>query len=370
MFKVKFVFNEEQLEISLNSRYKYFINTICNILKISNDKFNNLIVSYIDSDEDNIILSGPEDYDIFFQQIAQKQVDNFKVTIKENCDLDQDQCLMKFLEYKDKQELENNNNNIKNNDENKINEDENINNNHKEDNNNNINNININNKYIEKYDIKEFNNDFEQNQKDNEDVPIDNLIFDYKCSNCELNPILCKLFYCDKCQFYLCEECQKKGVAHEHNLLVIESKEELRKIKDKENDELYKNRLEIEKINEQEQNQRNYNNNNFINYNYQNNFHNNIPNNINNNPYNCQYNHHPINEPINIQNYYQFDRTIHYGQGLQYKKRGDRFFYMINSKNQNMNLNHNNFPINPNHNHHNQNNQDYKNYQNYYNYYY
>ena len=121
MFKVKFVFNEEQLEISLNSRYKYFINTICNILKISNDKFNNLIVSYIDSDEDNIILSGPEDYDIFFQQIAQKQVDNFKVTIKENCDLDQDQCLMKFLEFKDKQELENNNNNIKNNDENKIN---------------------------------------------------------------------------------------------------------------------------------------------------------------------------------------------------------------------------------------------------------
>ena len=66
MFKVKFVFNEEQLEISLNSRYKYFINTICNILQISNDKFSILIVSYIDSDEDNIILSGPEDYDIFF----------------------------------------------------------------------------------------------------------------------------------------------------------------------------------------------------------------------------------------------------------------------------------------------------------------
>ena len=73
MFKVKFVFNEEQLEISLNSRYKYFINTICNILKISNDKFNNLIVSYIDSDEDNIILSGPEDYDIFFNKLLKNK---------------------------------------------------------------------------------------------------------------------------------------------------------------------------------------------------------------------------------------------------------------------------------------------------------
>ena len=312
MFKVKFVFNEEQLEISLNSRYKYFINTICNILKISNDKFNNLIVSYIDSDEDNIILSGPEDYDIFFQQIAQKQVDNFKVTIKENCDLDQDQCLMKFLEFKDKQELENNNNNIKNNDENKINEDENINNNHKEDNNN-INNININNKYIEKYDIKEFNNDFEQNQKDNEDVPIDNLIFDYKCSNCELNPILCKLFYCDKCQYYLCQDCLKKGVFHEHNLLVIESKEELRKIKDKENEELFKNRLEMEKIKEQdlEQYPRIYNNI-FNNYNY-----------LNNNS------NKPSNYPINATNNYKSNSTIYLGPEIKCKKKGDKLFYYI-----------------------------------------
>ena len=68
--------------------------------------------------------------------------------------------------------------------------------------------------------------------------------------------------------FIYVKNAKKKGVAHEHNLLVIESKEELRKIKDKENDELYKNRLEIEKIKEQEQIQRNYNNNNFINYNY------------------------------------------------------------------------------------------------------
>ena len=340
MFKVKFIFNEEQLEISLNSQYDYFINSICSILKITKEQFNNLIVSYIDSDEDNIILSSPEDYDIFFQQIAQKQVDNFKVTIKENCDLDQNQCLINLLEYKDQQELKNNN-------ENKINEDENINNNHQEDNNININNIN--NIYQERYNINEFNDYFEQNKKDNEDIPIDNLIFDYKCNNCQIYPIVCKIFYCDKCQYYLCEDCEKKGVFHEHNLFVIDSREELKKIKEKENDELDKNRKEIEKIMEQDKtrNQRNIynNNNNFNNYNYPSDYQYNYPpehqyNYPSDYPYNYQY-YHPYNYPPNYQYHYpynhqinfpinyQSNRTRNFGHRLEGKNKGGRIFYYI-----------------------------------------
>ena len=318
MFKVKFIFNEEQIEISLNSSYDYFINSICNILKISNEQFNDLIVSYIDSDEDNIILSGREDYDIFFQQIAQKQVDNFKVAIKENCDLDQNQCLINLLEYKDQQELKNNN-------ENKLNENENMNNNHEENNNININNIN--NIYQERYNINEFNDDFEENQKVNEDIPIDNLIFDYKCSKCQMYPIICKIFYCNKCQYYLCEDCEKQGTLHEHNLLVIDSKEELKKIKEKENDELDKNRKEIEKIMEQdkEQNQRNYyNNNNFNNYIYPSN----CPNNYPHPYYNYQYIN-PNNHPISFPNNYQPNSTINLGSNLEGRNRGGRIFYYI-----------------------------------------
>ena len=340
MFKVKFIFNEEQLEISLNSQYDYFINSIFSILKITKEQFNNLIVSYIDSDEDNIILSSPEDYDIFFQQIAQKQIDNFKIKIKENCDLDQNQCLINLLEYKDQQELKNNN-------ENKINEDENINNNHQEDNNININNIN--NIYQERYNINEFNDYFEQNKKDNEDIPIDNLIFDYKCNNCQIYPIVCKIFYCDKCQYYLCEDCEKKGVFHEHNLFVIDSREELKKIKEKENDELDKNRKEIEKIMEQDKtrNQRNIynNNNNFNNYNYPSDYQYNYPpehqyNYPSDYPYNYQY-YHPYNYPPNYQYHYpynhqinfpinyQSNRTRNFGHRLVGKNKGGRIFYYI-----------------------------------------
>ena len=163
------------------------------------------------------------------------------------------------------------------------------------------------------YNKNEINANFKLNQRDNKEIPIDDLIFDYKCNNCELNPILCKLFYCDKCQYYLCQDCLKKGVFHEHNLLVIKSKEELRKIKDKENEELFKNRLEIEKIKEQglEKYPRIYDNI-FNNYNY-----------LNNNSNN------PSNYPINATNNYKSNSTIYLGSELKCKKKGDKLFYYI-----------------------------------------
>ena len=180
----------------------------------------------------------------------------------------------------------------------------------------------------------------------NEDIPIDNLIFDYKCSNCQAYPIICKIFYCDKCQYYLCEDCEKKGAFHEHNLLVIDSREELNKIKEKENDELDKNRKEIEKLMEQDnaQNNRNLNsyNNNFINYNHPsnnpyNNQYNNQYNNPYNNPYNNQYNYQSnyiFNHPNNFPYIHQSDRR-NFSSSLIGRNRGGRIFYYINNHYQN-----------------------------------
>ena len=258
MFKVKLIFNEEQIEIPLNSQYEYFINSICNILKISSEQFLNLVLSYVDNDEDDVILSNQEDYNIFFQQVSQKQVDNFKITLKENCDLDQNECLINLLSYKEQQEQEqelprnNIDNNINSDEEKEINENENRNNNY-ESNNSNENIIN--------------NNTDDKNK----DVPIDDLIFDYKCTVCERFPIICKLFYCDKCNYYLCQDCEKNDVKHEHPLLKIESREDLKKIKEKENDEIDKKNKEKEKQmqrNFQTQLQQQKRNNNNYNYNY------------------------------------------------------------------------------------------------------
>ena len=335
MFKVKLLFNEEQIEVLINSQYEYFFNTICNIFRISLDQLENIIVSYKDSDEDDVILSNREDYNIFFEQVSQNQVDNFKISLKEDSDLDQDKLLINLLNYQDEHGLENdiNRNNIDNN----YDEIEERNQNYEE-NNNNEDNIN--------YDMNNQN-------KVNEDIPIDDIIFDYKCNSCGIHPIVCKLFYCNKCGFYLCDECKQKGVQHEHELLNIESREVLRYIQE-ENKEIEKKHDETQKLLEKKLQQNQRINNNVNNYNY------------------------PNNPQINS------------GVHLGYRDCEGRRFYYINNNPINPNVDHcpnipynSNFPCNPNANnnlHFNYNcpndpnfqqvNNNYDEYQKYYNCYY
>ena len=164
--------------------------------------------------------------------------------------------------------------------------------------------------------MNEINIDYKLNKRNNEEIPLDDLIFDYKCSNCQMYPIICQIFYCDKCQYYLCEDCEKKGVFHEHNLLVIESKNELKKIKDKENDVLDKNRKEKEIIIKQDnvQNPKKFNDI-FNNYNY--------PNNSSNYLFKNQ-----SNFSIYGQNNYTFNNKNNKGP-LIVRNRGGGIFYYI-----------------------------------------
>jgi len=320
-FKVKLIFNEEQIEVSLNSQYDYFFNTIYNIFKISINQLENIILSYKDSDGDDVILSSEEDYKIFFEQVSQNQVDNFKITIKEDGDLDQNELLINLLNYQEEQGLRNNIN--RNNIDNNYDEIEERNNNYEE-NNNNENNI---------------NDDMNNNNKVNEDIPIDDLIFDYQCSSCGIKPIICKLLYCSKCSFYLCQECEKKGIKHKHELLKIESREVLRTVQEEENIQIEKKHEEERQIKEKsQQNQRN--NKNFDYNNYQNNpqinqsshlgykndgnrriyYINNDPNNPNipnytNKPYypNCQ----NIQYNPNIPHHQNIDNNLHFNYNCQ-----------------------------------------------------
>ena len=345
MFTVKLIFNEEELEISLNSQYEYFINSICNIFQISSKEFDQLSLSYIDNEGDNIILSSEEDYNIFFEQLSQEQVDNIKISIQDNSELDQNICLINLLNYKEKIEVENNNQNLFNNN---IDSNININNNIKYEGENkfsesenkniqesNINENNVNNSYINGYqDFDDFNkiiNENNQNQnKNNEDIPIDDLIFDYQCSHCKKSPILCKIFYCAECSYYLYQECERNDVKHEHNLLKIDSREKLRKIKEKENEELEKKIKEMEKSDKKEYQKLYPKYNNFNNYNYQ--------------------------------NYPQMNPNSH----LMFRNSGNRRTYYINGSNMSNNYNQNQYlpyPYHPN------NDLDYYYFRDYYNSY-
>ena len=158
------------------------------------------------------------------------------------------------------------------------------------------------------YNNQNVNNFIPNNEYDNNNGQIDDIIFEYKCTNCSTYPIICLLYYCPDCNMYLCESC-KNITNHQHSFLEIKSKNELTKIKEKENEELAKkNQMNNQNdynifnpyysnVNQNNYNNINnpynlYNNNNFNNNNFNNNnqYNNNNPNNFNNahNNYNNQ----------------------------------------------------------------------------------
>ena len=294
-FKIELFFNEEKIEISLNSQYDFFINTVCNIIKITIDQINDITLSYTDADGDNVILSNKDDYNIFYEQVSQKSVDNFRISINENSNLDENTCLINFLEYKDNLESQGNNNYMDSNINNNINNHHNNYNNY----NNNIGNSYENN-IISSQNEDIYNKYKDENNNSNElkdSIPINDLIFEYQCSNCHKYPILCKIFYCEKCGFCLCQECERNDVKHEHNLLRIDNKEELRKIKDKENEVLDKKRKEKNE--------------------------------------NAKQAFHQYFENINNNSHFRpFDQQNPHS-GLQYRMRGNRINYAINYPNSN-----------------------------------
>ena len=213
-FNIKIKFYGEEIDTELKVDYNHFIWNICNIFNIHPEQFNSIALSYFDEDGDSIILSTKEDYAIFLQQVKEKIVRSITAEINENSQIDPMACLDSALDYKDKIEQANNQIKIENK-QNIFNND--INNNLGINNNQNIN-----------------NNIPQNNQPNNNNEHIENIIFNYPCSYCQINPIICVLYYCPTCTLYLCEECYKKNQKHEHNIIKIESKENLNKIKEKE----------------------------------------------------------------------------------------------------------------------------------------
>ena len=299
ILNTKIIFLNEKIDIQLNSEYDSFVKNICNILKIPTDQYSSLKISYNDEDDDNIIVSTEEDYNLYLKQLKEKSVNELILEIREDSNIDPNTCFINALSYqnqivKEKNKINNENNNminnnniIKNNNmvknnniinnnnidnnipndiinnnflnDNMINNeiDNNIDNNCDNGNNNIKNNIdNFNNEINKNYinnnlinnvnyndNIKYYFDNFNQNNNDklekkepiNNNDSIDDKVFDYKCILCSVYPILLCLYYCPNCQLHLCEDCKNKNYYHEHPLQKYISKKELIKIKLKEN---------------------------------------------------------------------------------------------------------------------------------------
>ena len=302
-YNIKLNLLQEKIDIQISSDYKDFITNICNILLISHEQFNSLLLSYIDEDGDSTILSNEEDYMIFIQQIKKKLVNNLYLEFTIDSKIDQNLCLGYALDYQEQIEKVNNNV-IKNN--NKINN--NFNDNYINDN---MNNNKIN------YD----NNNYILNKEPNNNTPVDDKLFFFNCHYCDVFPIVCTLYYCDKCQIYICEDCWKKK-KHEHEVQKLESNYELMKLKDK----------EIEKKNQIKNNQ----NNNQLNHKYNNNNYRN--NDLNNNNYR--------NNDLNNNNYRNNDLNNNNYRINDLYNNNYRNNDLYNNNYRNNDLNNNNYRIN------------------------
>jgi hypothetical protein len=240
-YNIKINIYNELIDFKINSDYNNFIHNFCKIFNVAPEKINSFILSYNDEDGDSIMLTTEEDYIIFFQQVKEKTVNSLIVEINENKnnDIDPIECFGSALNYQE--QIDQANNQIKN-------DNNNMNNNINSNSDINLNNIvNSNDKIVNSYEninldidsnSQNYNNLISNNDNNN-NGQIDDIIFEYKCSNCSTYPIICILYYCPKCNMYLCETC-KNMKSHNHPFLEIKSKKELIKIKDKENEEIEK----------------------------------------------------------------------------------------------------------------------------------
>ena len=210
-------------------------------MKIPDEDIKSVILKYIDDDQDTIIISNSGDYEIFISQVKDNLINKLEIKIKENSDLNLDQCLANFINYEEsfkEKDLNNNNNNNQNNNiinENKINYLEEVNINQ----NDNLSDNNENNISDNEIILKADNKIYIQNNDDINNEPnfIDNYfnynindnrpIFDCECSSCNKFPIKGVMFLCPECDINLCQECKQNCQNHIHELTKIETEEEL-----------------------------------------------------------------------------------------------------------------------------------------------
>ena len=328
-FNIEVNYYNENIDLSINSDYETFVQKICNFLKITPDELNSYSLSYHDEDGDSILISTIEDYKLFIQQVKEKIVNKLIIEKKENNSINNSQNNNSYIKSNINNSQNNNsyiNNNINNSQNNNSYINNNINNsqnnnsylNSNIDNNNQKNSNYINNSLNNKYNNNNSNyiynsldNSIKDNRKDNKnDIPIENIVFNSKCSSCSVYPIVCVIYYCEKCDIYFCEECEKNK-EHQHPLIKIKNVNQFNKIKEEESNKNMKNLIQTNQID----------NNNYIDnqkflYNNRTNY-NNYNNRHHPNYYRNQPKRNPIDDCVNQCHYPIYQYTDNYYSNLK-----------------------------------------------------
>ena len=299
-------FYNEIKKIILPRTFGEFQEKLKKMLQIESDLISSLIISYRDDDNDKVMVNSEEDYLILLEQIKNKQANIIIVEKDENANIDIDNCSQSLINFKEKNEKNNeanNNLNIVSNQQFEINKQENkieklnidiknnndINNSDK----NNINNFEEKNNELEINNNKEFYNNIDNNLNDsnseeeimspylqkekeqknelnNNNINIINqindinananvnlnqtyLVFNIACGLCNQFPIIKILYYCPTCSVYICPECENKpDINHRHSILKIQTQQQysdlMEKINNSRNGNLENNQSNLAKI--------------------------------------------------------------------------------------------------------------------------
>ena len=299
-------FYNEIKKVILPLTYDEFQEKLKKMLQIESDLISSLIISYRDEDNDKVMVNSGEDYLILLEQIKNRQANIIIVEKDENANIDIDNCSQSLINFKEKNEKNNeanNNLNIVSNQQFEINKQENkiekinidiknnndINNNDK----NNINNLEEKNNELEINNNKEFYNNIDNNLNDsnseeeimspylqkekeqknelnNNNINIINqindinananvnlnqtyLVFNIACGLCNQFPIIKILYYCPTCSVYICPECENKpDINHRHSILKIQTQQQysdlMEKINNSRNGNLENNQSNLAKI--------------------------------------------------------------------------------------------------------------------------
>lgn len=263
-------FYNEQCSINIPDKYEEFKSTLCTKVQFPN--FNELVIFYIDSDGDKIIVGNEMDFNELKRQIIKKEVQEIEAEIMEGNKLQIPNIVKEEVNPNSRQPLIIEHKKQEEKEEDKLNSNEFIIKEHpkvqsqqqneqtdqkikelaplmikaneiqltQQDNRSNDNNTTT----------KNTNQKIKQN--DNMMMEKQIIVFNVECSICHEKPIKIVLYLCEQCNMYLCPNCETiHGPSHRHPFLKIRKPENVPKIGIKKN-KIEDNNLLQNKDNEQQ----------------------------------------------------------------------------------------------------------------------
>ena len=210
---------DQEIRVTLPTGYNEFINSLCLMLVINNEKIKDFQISYCNNlDKKTYLINNDNDYSLLLNTIKQKNTFVINIELKldnqnQNIIINNNNNMNKIINKNKKEE------NKKNDIENDL---EPIELSFSDDESNKKDNINFNKYHNNNNIINDMNLDYRQNQLIN---------LNMQCNYCKKIQSKGDIFYCRDCSLFFCSNCEQKiGINHPHCYYKIRNKDQFNEI--------------------------------------------------------------------------------------------------------------------------------------------